>query len=133
MFGVSNKSIVIAFALCAGVWSLASLPARAQESSFQSSCTNISVVGATLSATCRRVDGSFNRTSIVLRGIANVNGRLMLTQPDDPATFQDSCQNIRVIGDTLTATCRKIDGAFVQTSVLIPNIANANGHLQFLQ
>jgi hypothetical protein len=133
MVRVFNKSIMIAFAICAGVSGLASIPARAQESSFQSSCRGISIAGATLTATCRRVDGTFARTSIVLRGIANINGRLQQTAPEEPATFQDSCQHIHVIGGTLTATCRKVDGAYIETSILIPNIENINGNLQFTQ
>ena len=127
-----KRSVPIASALCAGISGLLSIPAYAQQpASFQDSCKNISIAGATISATCRRTDGSLNRTSIVLRGIGNVNGQLRLTQPDEPATFQDSCRNIHVIGSTLTATCRLLDGSYSETSILIPTIANIDGNLQF--
>jgi hypothetical protein len=132
MAHLSTKFAMIAFVACAGIWGLPTIPARAQQpASFQSSCKDISIAGATLSAICRRKDGSFNQTSIVLRGIANINGQLRLTQPDAPATFQDSCQNIHVVGNTLTATCRRADGSSSESSILIPEITNIDGNLQF--
>ena len=104
--------------------------ARAQSaSSFQQSCNNIQVSGSTLSASCRRVDGSFNNTSILIRGIANNNGLLQFTGTGQPSSFQDSCNNISVAGSTLSASCRRMDGSFNQTSILIPGIANNNGVL----
>jgi CVNH domain len=46
-------------------------------STFQNSCTHIGVAGGTtLVADCRRMDGSFNRTSIPIFGIENANGVL---------------------------------------------------------
>jgi hypothetical protein len=45
-------------------------------SSFQDSCRHIRVEGATLSADCRRIDGSFNETAIEIPGIAYINGNL---------------------------------------------------------
>jgi hypothetical protein len=47
-----------------------------EPSSFQNSCARIGVAGSTLFADCRRIDGSFNRTSIAIPGIANINGVL---------------------------------------------------------
>jgi hypothetical protein len=103
--------------------------ARAQSaSSFQQSCNNIQVSGSTLSASCRRVDGSFNNTSILLRGIANNNGVLQFAGSGQ-SSFQDSCSDISVAGSTLSANCRKMDGSFNRTSILIPGIANNNGVL----
>ena len=103
--------------------------ARAQSaSSFQQSCNNIQVSGSTLSASCRRMDGSFNNTSILIRGIANNDGRLQFTGTG-PSSFQDSCSDISVAGSTLSANCRKMDGSFNRSSILIPGIANNNGVL----
>ncbi len=45
-------------------------------STFQNSCGQIGVAGSTLFANCRRRDGSFNRTSIAIPGIANIDGQL---------------------------------------------------------
>ena len=103
--------------------------ARAQSaSSFQQSCNNIQLSGSTLSASCRRVDGSFNNTSILITGIANNDGRLQFTGTGQ-SSFQDSCSDISVAGSTLSANCRKMDGSFNRTSILIPGIANNNGVL----
>ncbi|NJL10426.1 MAG: hypothetical protein HC908_10355 [Calothrix sp. SM1_7_51] len=44
---------------------------RNRASNFQSSCNNIAIAGDTLSANCRRRNGSFNRTSIRVPGIQN--------------------------------------------------------------
>jgi hypothetical protein len=106
--------------------------ARAQSaSSYQQSCNNIQVSGSTLTASCRRVDGSFNPTSILIKGIANNDGRLQFTGMGQASSFQDSCSDIGVAGSTLTANCRRMDGSFNRTSILIPGIANNNGALAY--
>jgi len=120
------------YVLCAGLCGLAMSPANAQgTSSFQRSCDNISIAGNALVAHCRRVDGSINRTSLVLIGIENIDGQLRLTGRGQPATFQDSCRHIRMDGGTLTATCRRLDHSDGQTSVELPGISNINGNLQY--
>jgi hypothetical protein len=46
-------------------------------SSYQKSCSNIKVKdGDLLSATCMKIDGSYNNTSIHIPGIENINGVL---------------------------------------------------------
>jgi hypothetical protein len=45
-------------------------------SSFQRSCDRIGVSGDMLFAECRRIDGSWNSTSIAIPDIANIDGRL---------------------------------------------------------
>lgn len=47
-----------------------------QPSTYQNSCRNEQIFGATLVALCTRVDGSEQRTSIILPGIENRNGNL---------------------------------------------------------
>lgn len=47
-----------------------------QPSTYQNSCRNEQIYGATLVAVCTRINGSEQRTSIVLPGISNNNGRL---------------------------------------------------------
>lgn len=54
-------------------------PANAKPSTYQLSCNNIYSRGNILSATCRRANGTFRRTSILLRGIENINGVLRYT------------------------------------------------------
>jgi hypothetical protein len=117
--------------------------ARAQPaSSFQLSCQNIRVTASaftppTLYAECRRVDGSLNQTSILIRGITNLNGHLYFTGMDQASSFQGSRINISVDnrigvpGNTLVADCRREDGGFNFTSILIPGIGNNNGILVY--
>ena len=75
------------------------------------------------------MDGSYNRTSIELHGIANIDGELRFT-PDEPGNFQNTCQHIHVRDDILTASCRRIDGSYNNTSIPIPGITNENGDLR---
>jgi hypothetical protein len=108
------------------------LPAQAQQmSTYQDSCRQIRVHGATLAADCRRMDGSFNETAIEIRGIANIDGNLQFSSMVDSSSYQRSCRHIRVTGATLTAVCRRIDGSFIESSILIPGIANIDGNLQY--
>ena len=76
-----QSSHVTTLAACGAI--LATMPvetafAKATDpSTYQDSCTGTSVSGATLTAVCRKKDGSFNtKTSILVRGIDNVNGKL---------------------------------------------------------
>ena len=48
----------------------------AQPSSYQLTCRHIRVFGATLTALCRRIDGTWNESSTMIPGIANINGNL---------------------------------------------------------
>jgi hypothetical protein len=117
---------------CIGFCGLPIVPAAAQgASSFQSSCNHISIAGNALVANCRRVDGSVNRTSIVLEGIENIDGQLQMTGRGQPATFQDSCRHILMYGSTLTATCRRVDGSYQRASIELPGISNIDGNLQY--
>ena len=100
-------------------------------SSFQSSCRNISISGDTLSASCRRVNGTFNKTSILIRGIKNNNGNLVSIGLNDASSFQSSCRSISITGDTLSASCRRVNGTFNKTSTLIRGIKNNNGNLTY--
>lgn len=107
-------------------------PTLAQSnSSFQSSCTNVSIAGDTLSANCRRRDGRFNRTAIRIRGIHNNNGNLVFTNLNTASSFQSSCTNISIAGNTLSANCRRRNGSFNHTSILVPGISNNNGNLTY--
>jgi uncharacterized membrane protein YedE/YeeE len=100
-------------------------------SSFQKSCDHIGVAGSTLFANCRRINGSFNRTSILLPGVENIDGNLRFNGMGQPSTFQNSCAGIGIAGSTLFAHCRRIDGGFNRTSILVPGIANIDGVLRY--
>lgn len=102
-------------------------------STYQDSCHNIGITGATLTAQCRRIDGTYKNTSILIRGINNDNGVLRyMSSPRAASSYQDSCRNIGFTGATLTAQCRRIDGTYNTTSILIREIQNANGVLRYM-
>lgn len=77
---LSRSSGLITLAACSAM--LATIPidtalaGPSSPSSYQSSCRNISVAGATLTASCRRRNGTYNPTSILIRGIYNNDGNL---------------------------------------------------------
>jgi len=110
----------------------AAKPAAAQSAStFQNSCVHIFASGDILSADCRGQNGVFTRTSIEIPGIANIDGVLQFT--GDRSSFQNSCRNIRVDGDVLSALCRRGDGAYSPSSIEIPDIVNIDGVLQYAE
>jgi CVNH domain len=119
---------IVGATLCGALTSCADAQSA---STYQESCGGITISGATLFATCRGVDGSLNRTSIVLQGIENIDGQLQFTQPGQVASFQNSCRHIRIVGSTLIATCRRADGRYQRTSIAVPGIANLNGTLEY--
>jgi hypothetical protein len=49
------------------------------------------------------------------------------------STFQDSCNNVRVNGDTLTAQCERENGRFRTSSIRIRGIHNNDGRLEYLK
>jgi hypothetical protein len=114
------------------IFSAVAAPAQAQNmSSYQDSCRHVRVEGATLFADCRRRDGSFNDTSIAIPGIANIDGNFQFQGMGQASSYQMSCRHIRVTGSTLSAKCRRMDGSWDETSILIPGIANIDGNLQY--
>lgn len=67
----------------------------------------------------------------MLQGIENIDGQLQFTGPGRPASFQDTCHHIRIVGSTVWAECRRVDGSYRLTSINLPGIANNDGHLQY--
>jgi hypothetical protein len=106
--------------------------AHAQRAStYQLSCTKVTVVGSTLSANCRRIDGGSNRTAILIPSIENIDGALRFSGAGEPSTFQNSCVEAGVAGSRIFARCRRIDGSFTRTTILIPGIENVDGVLRY--
>lgn len=131
--GYKTKIVRSFLPVCVAIASLSvAVSANAQPAStYQMSCTNIGAAGSTLFATCRRIDGSFNKTQIQIPGVENINGQLRFNGMGYKSTFQDSCGEIRVTGSTLSAACRRIDGSINRTSIPVFGIANINGNLQY--
>lgn len=78
--GLVTKSGLAAAAM---LISLAAIPAQAQGipgGSYARTCTNIHVQGGQLTADCKRMDGSWDRSSVSLQrcggGVSNMDGRL---------------------------------------------------------
>jgi hypothetical protein len=102
-------------------------------SSYQQSCRRILVDGATLSADCRKRNGDYKLSSILIRGIFNDNGVLKYTSnPTSASSYQSSCRSI-TLGDPtlLRALCRKRNGDYFSSSIRIRGIYNNDGNLTY--
>ncbi len=126
-----NLRLLVLLAVISIVCAIAGPSSAQSASSYQMSCGHIGVAGSTLFAECRRIDGSFSRTSIAIPGVENINGRLQFNGMGYVSTFQNSCTNIGVAGSTLFANCRRMDGGFNRTSIPIFGIANIDGVLRY--
>lgn len=117
--------------------------------SYQRTCRNIRSNGYRLDATCQKRNGDWRNTSLNYRycrgAIVNDNGHLRCTNDGDygdrwhgrvpSGSYQQTCQNIRVDGNRLYATCQKRNGGWHNTSLKDFNycrggIENDNGHLR---
>jgi hypothetical protein len=127
--GFANLALATGFAINSN-------PAMAQTvtaSTYQSSCNTINIGSSldTITARCLRTDLSFNNTSIQFKGISNNDGVLVFSSLNNPSSFQFSCTTAFIAGNTLVADCRRIDGTYNKTSILIPGIRNNNGVLSY--
>jgi len=127
-----NKSLITAITLLtASTLFSISGPADAARSSYQKTCKEISISGNVLSANCRRRDGSYNQTSIVLRGIENIDGVLKVTDPNRDSNYQLTCDDIHIRGDKLSAVCKRRDQQLHRTSIILNGIENIDGVLEY--
>jgi CVNH domain len=141
-------------AFSAGLAALAlTAPAQARwipSGSYQRTCSRIDFDGDTLTASCKRRDGSWRNSWLDNADdcdgdIVNDNGKLRCGWTgwrdrgrDDYAgprgSYRDSCVNIRMDGYTLRATCQRRDGSWRWTSLddaygCEGRIANFDGRL----
>jgi|SRR5215813_7043354 len=126
-------------------WQGSSLP----YGDYQETCRNIRNNGHRLDATCQKSNGDWRNTSLNYRycrgAIVNDNGHLRCSDNDGysdrwrgrvpSGSYQQTCQNIRVDGNRLNATCQKLNGGWHNTSLKDFNycrgrIENDNGHLR---
>jgi hypothetical protein len=130
-----EEALITRCLLAAGLLASVASPALAANS-FQNTCSEIRFAfsgnAPTLQATCLRANGTLNKTSLVLQGISNQNGKL--TQGTGPSTFQTHCGNIQILLDngpnvTLSAICRTTTGDYIATSLPLNNIGNKDGVL----
>ena len=98
--------------------------------SYQQTCRDIRNDGSVLRATCQKVDGSWRSTSLDTRScrnqIVNEDGHLRCAAGGGPGygvggippgDYRLTCENIRVNGQRLDASCKKEDGSWRQTSL----------------
>lgn len=109
---------------------------------YKQTCRDMRSNGSQLTARCQRVDGGWRNTSINFRScngpIANDDGNLRCSQGGrgygynrpgwqgglPPGDYKRTCQNMRMNGDRLNATCQKRDGGWNDTS--LRNVYNCN-------
>jgi CVNH domain len=114
---------------------LLSTGAALSDSTFPFTCSNIQFVyvgkEAALQAECLKADGNPNKSTLILTGITNQNGKLV--QGTGPSTFQQSCGTIQILASgpvvTLSAQCRAQNGQSNPTSLSLNDIKNNNGTL----
>ena len=118
---------------------------RLPKGSYKQSCSNIRVVQGNLHASCKTRRGSvigtvLNNYRHCRADIANINGHLTCVRPRvaspvPQGSYKQTCQNIRVEGSTLFASCRTRRGRMIGTAMADyrrcrHDIANINGQLK---
>jgi hypothetical protein len=106
--------------------------------SYQKTCSNISVSGTTLSASCKTFNQQNMQTSLpyyasCVGDIGNINGVLACAGPN--GSYALTCTGATVTGTTLKATCKKKDQTPVPASLanfqgFQGDISNCDGKLQ---
>jgi uncharacterized protein with FMN-binding domain len=109
--------------------------------SYLKTCYKIAISGGTLSANCRKKNGNYIGTSLgyysQCKGdINNLDGNLNCLKDFaiPKGSYQQTCYGIAVSGDTLSATCRTKNEAFIATSLpsfktCSADISNKDGRL----
>ncbi len=136
---ISRLPSLISFAACGAI--LSTIPVNSvfasptSISSYQETCKNMFVSGATLGGECKTRSNTYiNSRTILIRGIWNDQGVLKYTSnPTSASSYQSSCQSIQLGKDkvTLKAACRKGDGRLNNTDIKIRGIFNDNGQLKY--
>jgi len=100
--------------------------------SYQQSCSNISVSGTTLSATCTTTTGTQRSTQLqnfnqCTGDIANLDGALACNIGGQPpsGSYQQSCRFAYFVNGTLFAECKTVSGQWVSTQ--LPNVGQCVG------
>lgn len=96
---------------------------------YNQTCRSMWVSGSTLAGSCQKMDGSWINAAFNLDyNVTNNDGTLRWASSN--GNFSQSCSNIGLSGSTLTASCRRMNGSWVNTSInLNDRIDNTNGGL----
>jgi hypothetical protein len=112
--------------------------------SWQQTCRNSNVQGNMLYASCQRMNGGWRDSSINYRqcrnfAVANDNGNLVCESNSNNGwmpggSWQQTCRNSSVQGNTLYASCQKMNGGWRDSSINYRQcsngaVANDNGNL----
>lgn len=115
---------------------------------YRETCVNIQVRGGTLFAYCQDRDGRWRSTALpyvddCASAPANDNGQLTCPRREDwrerdslpRGSYAETCRDVRMRGDTLTARCQSFSGRWVRTSLdniggCVGEVVNDNGQLQ---
>lgn len=123
--------------------SYASGQGRVPHGSYQETCRGIQVVGSNLIAQCKKIDGTWQNTTLVYAtcegDIRNDNGELKCKQKIKPSkplpagSYRKTCKDTRIDGDYLRAKCEKKNGVWNNTKIKYKkcsgDIWNDNGEL----
>lgn len=111
--------------------------------SYQNSCDNIRARDGELSARCQMMDGQWRGSSLYYRDcyqdITNQNGRLTCGRRHHHnmlpgGSYKDTCRDISINGEILSAECQRRDGTWRWTSLNVEDcygrVENENGRLE---
>jgi hypothetical protein len=116
--------------------------------SYRQTCANIQMRNGTVFANCQDTDGRWRSTVLpdaynCVGDVTNINGELRCNRREDwrdrdslpRGSYRETCRDIRVRGDALTAKCQAMNGRWVRTSLddvghCVGEVVNDDGHLQ---
>lgn len=102
--------------------------------SFVSTCQNLEIIKASLSAECRALNGGIYKTALRLRGINNHNGVLTIEEDSTKMSrFHKTCQDCAIDSNGILAgRCKNDKGQFVWSYLDLSRlIINYNGTLVY--
>ena len=106
----------------------------AAESTFQNSCSDIKLAadGTTITAQCKKQNGTPIPASYTLQGVHNLDGKLSMGE--GASTYQQSCDTVRLQHNAkmarLTAICKTQNGRPSNTQLPLTDINNVDGVLK---
>lgn len=108
---------------------MSNVPGSYTETSSDINFDQSSSGGGTLSADCKTMSGSSNKSTLIY-DVANMNG-VLTAMPG--GSYQLTSRNVRMEngdgGVYLVAECEKIDGSWVESKLALGDIANMDGVL----
>ncbi len=136
-------NIILLFSLLLIIPSISALSDDYPQGNFKNSCEKIIVIGHMLEAKCRRKDGSWQHSILYYKPckgpITNNNGILTCNYINGgggwtpPGSYKETCNDIRVFGDILSARCQTSDGKWRNSRLdfrhCYNEITNQNGRL----